>query len=320
MRWNPAMELINLRSQLSVALEQVSTHLQKKMQAVNVSTTRAADKMRIVGNETQGYLRMMRESLPVAAAFRRVAVHLQKITDLGRSAADKLYQVGRQSENWLRALRAGSHDALMAAKERSTTFGSRISGATKQASVHVQGVQATIISRARFIADAPRRTREAHRTRENDLQDLLSSSPDAVAVIDRRRRLVAANPKALELFGISESHMRSFTIDAFLVHVEAFGEWNASSSVIREAAPDRCKIRRLDGGSRSAECEFVAEIIPRRHLFKFLNVTPYRITPPCFSKKNGSAATQKAENESKSDGRSTISAKRNLRRGIRPAV
>ena len=148
-------------------------------------------------------------------------------------------------------------------------------------------------------------------TRENDLRNLLASCLDAIVVTDGDRRLVAANAKALELFGISELNMGNFTVDAFLANVERPDfDWKDSSFESREVRVNRCKIRRLDGGWRVAECQFVASIVPRRHLFKFLNVAPYKITPPRFAKRNGSAAPLRtAESTSNSVPNTTVPTK-----------
>ena len=127
------------------------------------------------------------------------------------------------------------------------------------------------------------------------MRDLLANSLDAVVLTDTRRRLVAANAKSLELFGISEFNMRNFTLDAFVASVEPPDfDWSHARSKGREARLNRCKIRRLDGGSLLADCQFVAGILPHRHLCKFLNVTQYKITPPAGSKRNQCAVSQTA--------------------------
>jgi PAS domain-containing protein len=144
---------------------------------------------------------------------------------------------------------------------------------------------------------------------------------DAIVVTDGDRRLVAANAKALELFGISESNLGNFTVDAFLANVELPDlDLTDSSFEHREVRVNRCKIRKLDGGLRVAECQFVAGIVPRRRLYKFLNVAPYKITPPRFAKRNGSAASLRtAESPSNSVPNATVPAKKIPRRGVGPA-
>jgi len=144
---------------------------------------------------------------------------------------------------------------------------------------------------------------------------------DAIVVTDGDRRLVAANAKALELFGISESNLGNFTVDAFLANVELPDlDLTDSSFEHREVRVNRCKIRKLDGGLRVAECQFVAGIVQRRHLYKFLNVAPYKITPPRFAKRNGSAASLRtAESPSNSVPNATVPAKKIPRRGVGPA-
>jgi hypothetical protein len=73
--------------------------------------------------------------------------------------------------------------------------------------------------------------------------------------------------------------MRNFTLDAFVASVEQTDfDWSNTWSKGRETRLNRCKIRRLDGGLLIADCQFLAGIVPHRHLCKFLNVAPYKIT------------------------------------------
>ena len=127
--------------------------------------------------------------------------------------------------------------------------------------------------------------RAARRAKEDELHHLLSSSLDAIVVTDVNRRLVEANPRALELFGISEFNMKYFTIDTFLARYEALR--NASPVSSKEEIHRWCRIRRLDGALRVAECHFVPEVVARRHLFEFLHIAPYKITPFGFAARNG---------------------------------
>jgi len=199
----------------------------------------------------------------------------------------------------LRKLRAGFLVAIVAADTKIAQLGRQVSSLSRQITRKFLKAQDAIVTLGRTIADKPRRMREIRLTRENDLRILLASSLDAIVVTDNDRRLVAANGKALELFGISELNMGNFTVGAFLAKVELPDfDWTDSSFDRREVRGSRCKIRRLDGGLRIAECQFVASIVPRRHLYKFMNVAPYKITPPQFSKRNGSAASLRASESS----------------------
>ena len=126
--------------------------------------------------------------------------------------------------------------------------------------------------------DKPRRLRKALRTRENDLRKLLANALDAVVVTDDDHRFVAANPKALDLFGVSETNSRNFTIDAFLPRGQIlYFDGNGSPFIGREERHGECKIRRMDGSLRAAEYSFVANFVPRRHLCRFHNVKTTQI-------------------------------------------
>jgi PAS domain S-box-containing protein len=198
------------------------------------------------------------------------------LDQLQRRVANYLQQVGHDLANDLRNLRAGSRDALIVVNGRIARMGSQISAASRQAAMKLQTAQNAIIGLDRSIADKPRRTKEARWARESELRSSLASSVDPVVVTDSDRRIVAANAKALELFGISELNMRNFTLDTFVANVEPRDLDRYSSLESGEARLSRCKIRRLDGGLRIAECQLVAGIVPCRHLFKFLNTKSLR--------------------------------------------
>ena len=146
--------------------------------------------------------------------------------------------------------------------------------ALEQMAVHLQRAQNTFTRLAWSVAERPRRLKEALRDRENGLRKLLASSPDAIVVTNGDHRFVAANPKALGLFGISERNMRKFTIDAFLPYGQILAfDANGPPFIRREERRGKCKIRRLDGSVRVAEYVFVANFVPLRHLSRFHNVT-----------------------------------------------
>jgi PAS domain-containing protein len=241
---------------------------------------------------------------------------------LGRHAVDHLQTAYQESDNALRKLGAGCRDAIVAADQKKDRLGSRISAASKQVAAHLQKAWNSFGALGRSIADKPRMRREARWARENDLRNLLASSSQALVVTDGNRRLVAANRKALQLFGISEFNMSNFTIDAFLANVEIPKvDGNGLPFVTREDEPNRCKIRRLDGGLRVAECEFVADIVPSRDLYKFQNAAPYRITPPRFAKTSGRVATPRTvETQSIPVPNETKPTKKLPRHGVRPVL
>src|SRR4029077_16197201 len=122
----------------------------------------------------------------------------------------------------------------------------------------------------RGFAEKHRRLREALREREDGLQKLLASSPDAIVVTNADHRLVAANPRALALFGISEANMGKFTIDAFLPHEQILDfDGKRPPFAKREERHGKCRVRRLNGSLRIAEYTFLTNCSGRRHLSRF---------------------------------------------------
>lgn len=151
----------------------------------------------------------------------------------------------------------------------------------EQATVLLERVQHTLASLRRRAAD---KLQEARRTSENDLRKLLANSLDAIVVTDGDHRLVNANPKALDLFGVSELNMRKFTTDAFLSHCQNLELRRKWFAIRRDERYGKCEIRRLDGSLRVAKYIFVANFIGRRDLYSF-HVVPPEITQLRFSAK-----------------------------------
>ena len=116
---------------------------------------------------------------------------------------------------------------------------------------------------------------EAVRERENRLVGLLTSSFDAIVLTNDEHRILAANPPALALFGISQKNIGKFTIDAFLP-IERIRDFERSGPPFLRGKErgGECQIRRLDGRQRVAEFSFQANFVPGRHLVKFHDVTP----------------------------------------------
>ena len=218
----PAMEIVKFRSQLSVASEQATTHLQ-----------RAQD----------------------------------TLTKLGRHVADKFLERRCAWEDDLRKLQAISRDVLVVANEKIVKFRSQLSVASEQVSVHLQRTEDTLV-RLTGSVDEPR----ALRAREGGLKKLLASSLDAIVVTTVDRRFVAANPKALSLFGISAANMPMFTLDAFLSRSQIpYFDENGMAFIGRAQRHGECEIRRLDGSVRVAHYIFVANYLPFQHVCKFRN-------------------------------------------------
>ena len=162
---------------------------------------------------------------------------------------------------------------LQRAQEALTTLRRRVAYKPGMRKLLRRG-QHALTTAGRRVASKPRRLQEALRARENGLRMLLASSTQALVVINVDRRLVGANPKGLDLFGISEANMNNFAIDAFLSHGE-IPKFDVNNSSLRKRAEKHgtCEIRRLDGSLRVAEYSFVAHFAPFRHLCKFRDVT-----------------------------------------------
>jgi PAS domain S-box-containing protein len=158
-----------------------------------------------------------------------------------------------------------------------TKFKSGLFIACEQMAVHLQRAQNMLANLAKSLAETRRRVQEALREREDGLRKLLTSSPDSIVVTNADHRLVAANPRALDLFGISEANMGKFTLDAFLPRQQILDlDGNGSPFMKREERHGKCKVRRLDGSLRVTEYTFVTNFAGRRHLSKFHDVVPKR--------------------------------------------
>jgi len=153
-------------------------------------------------------------------------------------------------------------------------FKSRLFIVLEHMAIQLQRAQIKFTRLGRSVAEKPRRLREALRDRDNGLRKLLTSYPDAIVVMNDDHRFVAASPSALGLFGISETNMREFTIDAFLPDGQILGfDADGPPFMRRGERHGKCKIRRLDGSVRVAEYVFVANFVPFRHLSRFRDIT-----------------------------------------------
>lgn len=140
----------------------------------------------------------------------------------------------------------------------------------QQISAFLHRAQTTVTTLGRSFTEERQRLQEALRAKQNNLKRLLANSPDAVVVTNRDRRLVAANSIALDLFGISESNMKEFTIDAFL-SFDQVRVFEQDGRLFKRWAQryGKCTVRRLDGSLRVTEYIYVPNVVPRRHLFRF---------------------------------------------------
>ncbi len=158
-----------------------------------------------------------------------------------------------------------------------TKYTSQVSAALEHMTAFLRQEQTKLMKLGRTVAEKPRRLREALRARENDLRNLLASSLDPIVVTDVGCRFVAANQKALELFGVSETNMRMFNTDAFIpIGQMANFDGSGAPFIGRTERHGQCDIKRLDGSLRVAEYIFVANFVPHLHLCRFVNVKTAR--------------------------------------------
>jgi len=222
----------------------------------------------------------LRSELLIALKQGSVYLHQAQntIAKIRTTVADKsrrLHDLLRVADKALRKLSASSRRAMVASNEKITKLGLELFIALKQLTLRAQLAKNAFVRWGNRVVDKPRRLREALRAREIGLRRILASSPDAIIVTSGDRRFVAANPKALDLFGISEANIRKFTIDAFIPSSKIPDFDVAGSSFMkREERRGKCNIRRLDGTLRVAEYVFVANFIPRQHLSRFRVVIP----------------------------------------------
>jgi PAS domain-containing protein len=291
-------KITEFRSQLSLAFEQLAAHLEVAWNRLARVGRGTADKLQEARRGSENDLRRLQASFveaivvtkpkitrfrsQLSLAFEQLAAHLEaawnRLARVGRGTANKLEEARRASEDDLDRLRASFIEAIAATTGTIRKLGLQLSRAFEQVAAHFQAAWSALARFGRSVVDKPQRLREARRARENDLQMLLASSSDAVIVTDNDRRLVAANSRALDLFGVSESNIGKFTIDTFLSHGQVLDfDRNRSAFVRQEESHGKCKIRRLDGALRVVECIFVANAVPRRHLYRFRNVAPQRV-------------------------------------------
>jgi PAS domain S-box-containing protein len=273
------MEITKYRSQLLIALEQVGVHLR---QAQNTLTRLGRD----VDDRSRRLREVLRPSENHVNYFWNLLRQGQNaFTRLGRGIADKkqeMRQAFQATKDDFREALTTSRDAVAGASGKIIKFRSELYVAWGQMTARLQRGQNTVTRFGKSVADKPRKLQKALRARENDLHKLLKNSPDAIVVTDVEHRFVAANPKGLDLFGVSETNLRKFTIDVFLSHGQIL-EFQAIGTPLtrREERHGKCEIRRLDGSLRIAEYSFVANFVPFRHLYRFCNIaTTNQYQPP----------------------------------------
>ena len=74
-----------------------------------------------------------------------------------------------------------------------TKFSSQLFVGLEQVAVQLQRAQTTLVRIGRSVAEKRQRIQVAFRERDNDLQKLIASSPDAIVVTNGDHRFVADN-------------------------------------------------------------------------------------------------------------------------------
>jgi PAS domain S-box-containing protein len=141
-------------------------------------------------------------------------------------------------------------------------------------SLRLQGARDALANVKQRAIKEHRRWQEVLLERKGRVGRLLADSVEAVVVTNDKRRLLAANPPALALLGLSPKNLEGFTIDAFLPASELL-EFERNGPLFFRGRERRgeCEIRRLDGSRRVVEFTFQANFVPRRHLSRFRDVT-----------------------------------------------
>lgn len=263
------MDITKFGSPLFIVRGQAIAHLRQVRNTLTRIGTNVADKSR-----------------KLQEALRPAGIHLWQLfrrgqntlTIVGRSTVDTLRRlqeaIRAQKEN-VRKLQATSLGAIETTKDRIIKCGPQLFVALAQVTIRLQRGQDTLTRLRRSVPDKPRSLQNALRSRENELRELLESSLEAIVVTNAGGSLVAANSKALDLFGLTRTNMRQFTIDVFLSHsqIQQFGGRRLPFTR-RETRHGKCEIRRLDGSLRAAEYSFVPNFTPFRHLCRFRSASP----------------------------------------------
>ena len=212
--------------------------------------------------------------------FEQVSVHVHQAHNLLANVSASIVNRSRKLRQAILATRNDFRNclesilaAVVASSKTISKSRWRLSVALQPVMAHLRAAQNAIGKLKTGVTGKPRTLQEAIRARESDLPRLLESSPDAIVVVNSGLRFVVANPKALDLFGISEKNMEMFAMDAFLPRrqiLPARDDKNAPF-ITRKEWHGECQIRRLDGSSRVAEFIFFANYVPFLHVCMFRN-------------------------------------------------
>lgn len=224
----------------------------------------------------------------LSMAMGRVWLKAQRarslVAKLRAGAEENAGQLRFALQRELQRLGAGSRYAMLLAYAQAGKLAYQLAAVLEPARVKVRRLPSAAAKYVREAGSTARRLREARWAKENHLRNMVEISPDATVVTDCKHRLVIANLKALDLFGISECNAGKFSIDAFIAYGQIAGAGeNGLLFREREKRHGKCKIRRLDGSLRLAHYVFLPNVVPRLDLYKFMNAVPYRLAPPGFA-------------------------------------
>jgi PAS domain S-box-containing protein len=134
----------------------------------------------------------------------------------------------------------------------------------------LRSVRRTVVELGYRLKKGHWRLQETLREKEHHLAQLLADSAEPTIVTDDSHRVLAANPAALALFGVSMANIRKFTIDAFLPYSQVHCFERTGPPFVRGTEKlGECVIRRLDGRSKVVEYTFQANFVLGRHLSRF---------------------------------------------------
>jgi len=151
------MEITKLRSQLSLAFEQLAAHLEAAWNTLARVRRGTADKLQEARRTSESDLRRLQASfleaiavtkpkiskfrLQLSLAFEQLAAHLEAawnaLARVRRGTADKLQGARRASENDLRRLQASFLEAIAVTKPKISKFRLHLSLAFEQLAAHL---------------------------------------------------------------------------------------------------------------------------------------------------------------------------------------
>jgi PAS domain-containing protein len=160
--------------------------------------------------------------------------------------------------------------------------GARISSklftALDQLTTHLHSVRATLIALGCRVKTGHLRLQEALCEKERHLTKLLAESAEPMVVTDDAHRIQAAPSAALALFGVSQSNIGKFTIDAFLPASQAHCFERTGPAFVKGTSRlGECEIRRLDGKLKVVGFSFQANSSPDAICLNFRS-DPLRFT------------------------------------------